>query len=79
MLKEIGDSRAEGHPTVETKHGPIALLVARAAAVSIAVPGVVIERALSNALEAKVSDFAIEWCCPSGPDRALLGDPKNVP
>jgi hypothetical protein len=52
-LKEISYIHAEGYPAGEMKHGPIALLDARVPVVSIAVPGTVFDKVLSNAQEAK--------------------------
>jgi glucosamine 6-phosphate synthetase-like amidotransferase/phosphosugar isomerase protein len=56
MLKEISYIHAEGYPAGEMKHGPIALLDARVPVVSIAVPGTVFDKVLSNAQEAKARD-----------------------
>jgi glucosamine--fructose-6-phosphate aminotransferase (isomerizing) len=55
-LKEISYIHAEGYPAGEMKHGPIALLDARVPVVSIAMPGAVFEKVLSNAQEAKARD-----------------------
>ena len=55
-LKEISYIHAEGYPAGEMKHGPIALLDARVPVVSIAVPGSVFDKVLSNAQEAKARD-----------------------
>ncbi|MGA1304615.1 MAG: glutamine--fructose-6-phosphate transaminase (isomerizing), partial [Cyanobium sp.] len=55
-LKEISYIHAEGYPAGEMKHGPIALLDARVPVVSIAVPGTVFDKVLSNAQEAKARD-----------------------
>ena len=55
-LKEISYIHAEGYPSGELKHGPIALLDAKVPVVAIAVPGSVYEKALSNAQEAKARD-----------------------
>jgi glutamine---fructose-6-phosphate transaminase (isomerizing) len=55
-LKEISYIHAEGYPSGELKHGPIALLDAKVPVVSIAIPGKVYEKALSNAQEAKARD-----------------------
>lgn len=55
-LKEISYIHAEGYPAGEMKHGPIALLDAKVPVVAIAVPGVVYDKVLSNAQEAKARD-----------------------
>lgn len=55
-LKEISYIHAEGYPAGEMKHGPIALLDNKVPVVSIAMPGVVYEKVLSNAQEAKARD-----------------------
>jgi glutamine---fructose-6-phosphate transaminase (isomerizing) len=55
-LKEISYIHAEGYPAGEMKHGPIALLDAKVPVVAIAVPGMVYEKVLSNAQEAKARD-----------------------
>jgi glutamine---fructose-6-phosphate transaminase (isomerizing) len=55
-LKEISYIHAEGYPSGEMKHGPIALLDAKVPVVAIAMPGTVYEKAISNAQEAKARD-----------------------
>lgn len=55
-LKEISYIHAEGYPAGEMKHGPIALLDENVPVVTIAMPGRVYEKALSNAQEAKARD-----------------------
>ncbi|SAY39431.1 glutamine--fructose-6-phosphate transaminase (isomerizing) [Candidatus Synechococcus spongiarum] len=55
-LKEISYIHAEGYPAGEMKHGPIALLDQHVPVVSIAMPGPVFEKVLSNAQEAKARD-----------------------
>ena len=55
-LKEISYIHAEGYPAGEMKHGPIALLDAKVPVVAIATPGLVYEKVLSNAQEAKARD-----------------------
>ncbi len=55
-LKEISYIHAEGYPAGEMKHGPIALLDQHVLVVSIATPGPVFEKVLSNAQEAKARD-----------------------
>jgi len=55
-LKEISYIHAEGYPAGEMKHGPIALLDAKVPVVAIATPGLLYEKVLSNAQEAKARD-----------------------
>ena len=55
-LKEISYIHAEGYPAGEMKHGPIALLDAKVPVVTIAMPGAVYEKVLSNAQEARARD-----------------------
>ena len=55
-LKEISYIHAEGYPAGEMKHGPIALLDAKVPVVSVAVPGSVYEKTISNTQEAKARD-----------------------
>ncbi|MBI4782036.1 MAG: glutamine--fructose-6-phosphate transaminase (isomerizing) [Oscillatoriophycideae cyanobacterium NC_groundwater_1537_Pr4_S-0.65um_50_18] len=55
-LKEISYIHAEGYPAGEMKHGPIALLDEKVPVVAIAMPGMVYEKVLSNAQEAKARD-----------------------
>jgi len=55
-LKEISYIHAEGYPAGEMKHGPIALLDSKVPVVTIAVPGTVFEKVLSNAQEARARD-----------------------
>ncbi|NJK59672.1 MAG: SIS domain-containing protein, partial [Oscillatoriales cyanobacterium SM2_1_8] len=63
-LKEISYIHAEGYPAGEMKHGPIALLDADVPVVAIAVPGVVYEKVLSNAQEAKARDAQLIGVAP---------------
>ncbi len=55
-LKEISYIHAAGYPAGEMKHGPIALLEKKVPVISIATPGKVFEKVLSNAQEAKARD-----------------------
>ena len=71
-LKEISYIHAEGYPAGEMKHGPIALLDARVPVVSIAVPGTVFEKVLSNAQEAKARDAQLIGVAPACPDTELF-------
>ena len=78
-LKEISYIHAEGYPAGEMKHGPIALLDSRVPVVSIAVPGTVFEKVLSNAQEAKARDAQLIGVAPEGPDTALFDELLPVP
>tara|TARA_Y100001978_G_C23696881_1_gene438113 strand:+ start:313 stop:2208 length:1896 start_codon:yes stop_codon:yes gene_type:complete len=55
-LKEISYIHAAGYPAGEMKHGPIALLEEKVPVISIATPGNVFEKVISNAQEAKARD-----------------------
>ncbi len=78
-LKEISYIHAEGYPAGEMKHGPIALLDARVPVVSIAVPGSVFDKVLSNAQEAKARDARLIGVAPRGPDTELFDVLLPVP
>jgi glucosamine--fructose-6-phosphate aminotransferase (isomerizing) len=71
-LKEISYIHAEGYPAGEMKHGPIALLDSRVPVVSIAVPGTVFDKVLSNAQEAKARDAQLIGVAPACPDTELF-------
>jgi glutamine---fructose-6-phosphate transaminase (isomerizing) len=66
-LKEISYIHAEGYPAGEMKHGPIALLDADCPVVTVAVPGKVYEKVLSNAQEAKARDAKLIGVTPRTP------------
>ncbi len=78
-LKEISYIHAEGYPAGEMKHGPIALLDAKVPVVSIAVPGLVFEKVLSNAQEAKARDAQLVGVAPDCPDAELFDVLLPVP
>ena len=78
-LKEISYIHAEGYPAGEMKHGPIALLDAQVPVVSIAMPGMVFDKVLSNAQEAKARDAQLIGVAPEGPDTALFDVLLPVP
>ena len=78
-LKEISYIHAEGYPAGEMKHGPIALLDAHVPVVSIAMPGPVFEKVLSNAQEAKARDAQMIGVAPEGPDTELFDALLPVP
>jgi glucosamine--fructose-6-phosphate aminotransferase (isomerizing) len=61
------------------KHGPIALLDARVPVVSIAVPGTVFEKVLSNAQEAKARDAELIGVAPACPDSEIFDVLLPVP
>lgn len=65
-LKEISYIHAEGYPAGEMKHGPIALLDDATPVVAIATPGVVYEKVLSNAQEAKARSAKLIGVVPFG-------------
>ncbi len=71
-LKEISYIHAEGYPAGEMKHGPIALFDARVPVVSIAVPGTVFDKVLSNAQEAKARDAQLIGVAPECADAELF-------
>ncbi|MEI6030698.1 MAG: glutamine--fructose-6-phosphate transaminase (isomerizing) [Synechococcaceae cyanobacterium ELA739] len=78
-LKEISYIHAEGYPAGEMKHGPIALLDARVPVVSIAMPGTVFDKVLSNAQEAKARDAQLIGVAPEGPDTEVFDVLLPVP
>ena len=78
-LKEISYIHAEGYPAGEMKHGPIALLDCHVPVVSIAMPGLVFEKVLSNAQEAKARDAQMIGVAPEGPDTELFDALLPVP
>tara|TARA_Y100001968_G_scaffold332367_1_gene390278 strand:- start:3283 stop:5190 length:1908 start_codon:yes stop_codon:yes gene_type:complete len=63
-LKEISYIHAEGYPAGEMKHGPIALLDNEVPVISIATPGIVFEKVISNAQEAKARDAQLIGIAP---------------
>ncbi len=71
-LKEISYIHAEGYPAGEMKHGPIALLDQRVPVISIATPGVVFEKVLSNAQEAKARDATLIGIGPKIPETEIF-------
>ncbi len=78
-LKEISYIHAEGYPAGEMKHGPIALLEAHVPVISIAMPGIVFEKVLSNAQEAKARDAQLIGVAPEGPDTDIFDALLPVP
>ena len=63
-LKEISYIHAAGYPAGEMKHGPIALLDKKVPVISIATPGNVFEKVISNAQEAKARDSYLVGIAP---------------
>ncbi|WP_269609036.1 glutamine--fructose-6-phosphate transaminase (isomerizing) [Prochlorococcus marinus] len=78
-LKEISYIHAQGYPAGELKHGPIALLDQHVPVVSIAVPGVVYEKVLSNSQEAKARDASIIGVSTIGPESEMFDELFTIP
>ncbi|XDE62434.1 glutamine--fructose-6-phosphate transaminase (isomerizing) [Arthrospira platensis BEA 1257B] len=80
-LKEISYIHAEGYPAGEMKHGPIALLDDKVPVVAIAMPGMVYEKVISNAQEAKARDARLIGVTPktSGESAEIFDDLLSVP
>jgi len=78
-LKEISYIHAQGYPAGELKHGPIALLDQHVPVVSIASPGVVYEKILSNSQEAKARDARLIGVSPDGPESEMFDQLFAIP
>ena len=78
-LKEISYIHAEGYPAGEMKHGPIALLDSNVPVVSVAVPGSVFDKVLSNAQEAKARDARLIGVAPECADTEVFDELLPVP
>ena len=78
-LKEISYIHAQGYPAGELKHGPIALLDQHVPVISIAVPGVVYEKVLSNSQEAKARDARLIGIAPNGPESEIFDKLFSIP
>ncbi len=78
-LKEISYIHAEGYPAGEMKHGPIALVDKKVPVVSIAIPGVVFEKVLSNAQEAKARDAQLIGVTTEGPESKIFDAILPIP
>tara|TARA_Y100001968_G_scaffold61423_1_gene52252 strand:- start:235 stop:2139 length:1905 start_codon:yes stop_codon:yes gene_type:complete len=78
-LKEISYIHAQGYPAGELKHGPIALLDQHVPVVSIAVPGVVYEKVLSNSQEAKARDARLIGIAPNGSESEIFDELFSIP
>ncbi|ABX09662.1 glutamine--fructose-6-phosphate transaminase (isomerizing) [Prochlorococcus marinus] len=78
-LKEISYIHAEGYPAGEMKHGPIALLDQRVPVISIATEGIVFEKVLSNAQEAKARDASLIGICPQTVETQIFDSLLPIP
>ena len=78
-LKEISYIHAQGYPAGELKHGPIALLDQHVPVVSIASPGVVYEKVLSNSQEAKARDARLIGVSTHGPESEMFDELFAIP
>ena len=78
-LKEISYIHAQGYPAGELKHGPIALLDQHVPVVSIASPGIVYEKVLSNSQEAKARDARLIGVSTYGPESEMFDDLFTIP
>ena len=78
-LKEISYIHAQGYPAGELKHGPIALLDQYVPVVSIASPGVVYEKVLSNSQEAKARDARLIGVSTQGPESEMFDELFAIP
>ncbi len=78
-LKEISYIHAQGYPAGELKHGPIALLDRDVPVVSIAAPGVVYEKVLSNSQEAKARDARLIGVSTHGPESEIFDELFIIP
>ncbi len=78
-LKEISYIHAQGYPAGELKHGPIALLDQHVPVVSLAVPGVVYEKVLSNSQEAKARDARLIGVSTCGSESEMFDELFTIP
>jgi len=78
-LKEISYIHAQGYPAGELKHGPIALLDQHVPVISIAIPGVVYEKVLSNSQEAKARDARLIGVSTYGPESEMFDELFTIP
>lgn len=78
-LKEISYIHAEGYPAGEMKHGPIALLDDQVPVVAIAMPGLVYEKVLSNAQEAKARNAQLIGVTPESTEADVFDNVLAVP
>ena len=78
-LKEISYIHAQGYPAGELKHGPIALLDQHVPVISIAVPGVVYEKVISNSQEAKARDARLIGVAPNESESDIFDELFAIP
>ncbi len=78
-LKEISYMHAQGYPAGELKHGPIALLDQHVPVISIAVPGVVYEKVISNSQEAKARDAQLIGIAPKSTESEIFDELFPLP
>ena len=78
-LKEISYIHAQGYPAGELKHGPIALLDQHVPVVSIATPGSVFEKVISNSQEAKARDARLIGVAPNGTGSEIFDQLFSIP
>ena len=78
-LKEISYIHAEGYPAGEMKHGPIALLDKDVPVISIANPGIVFDKVISNSQEAKARDAQLIGIAPRGPETKIFDTLFAIP
>ncbi len=78
-LKEISYIHAQGYPAGELKHGPIALLDQTVPVISIANEGIVFEKVLSNAQEAKARDACLIGIAPKLPETDIFDHLLPIP
>ncbi len=78
-LKETSYIHAEGYPAGEMKHGPIALLDPHVQVISIANPGIVFEKVLSNSQEAKARDAKLIGIAPESAELEIFDKILPIP
>ena len=78
-LKEISYIHAAGYPAGEMKHGPIALLDKKVPVISIASPGEVFDKVISNAQEAKARDSYLIGIAPECNGTEIFDHLMSVP
>ncbi|MDC3168244.1 glutamine--fructose-6-phosphate transaminase (isomerizing) [Prochlorococcus sp. AH-716-D22] len=78
-LKEISYIHAAGYPAGEMKHGPIALLDKKVPVISIASPGEVFDKVISNAQEAKARDAYLIGVAPQCNETEIFDYLMTIP
>ncbi len=78
-LKEISYIHAAGYPAGEMKHGPIALLDKKVPVISIATPGEVFDKVISNAQEAKARDSYLIGVAPECKGTEIFDHLMTIP